>query len=267
MYLYEMQPDEEQQRMMQRQPGMEEQQRMMQRQPGMEEGQRMMQRQPGMEEQQRMMQRQPGMEEGQRMMQRQPGMEEGQRMMQRQPGMEERQRMMQQPGMEEREMRRRLPGFDERDFGRRPEPDDDFIDMAGQEAAFARDARLINDIQQAIIGEAHAYDYYERLAQLAPNAYARRIIMSIQQDEARHRRWFTMILRMLGARAPFIPPGELPRRYREGLRNAIRDELEAAATYQNIAFRATARPIENRFMHASRDEHRHASWLQVLMNI
>jgi rubrerythrin len=128
------------------------------------------------------------------------------------------------------------------------------------------DTALINDIQKAIIGEVHAYNFYERLAQLADSAQDRQVILSIQNDERRHYHWFTMILARLGGQQPEIPPAELPRRFEDGLRTAIRDELTAAAFYQDIAYRADSRPIEMHFMHASHDEQRHASWLQYLLN-
>lgn len=232
MFVYEMQPDDEMR------PMMEDEAQMQERRPMMEREQ---DRRPMMER------------EMEREMERRPMMEQDRR-----PMMEREREERFRPGQQ------RMPF--PRDFEMDEDREEDFLDITGQEAAFSRDARLIPDIRQAIIGEAQAYDYYERLAALAPNAFARRIILSIRQDEARHRRWFTMILLRLGGRVPFIPPAPLPRRYREGLRDAIRDELEAAAFYQNIAFRAVSRPIDNRFLHAARDEHRHASWLQYLLS-
>jgi rubrerythrin len=126
------------------------------------------------------------------------------------------------------------------------------------------DTQLINDISKAIIGEAHAYNFYQKLAELAPNVQDRQVILSIQRDEARHYHWFTMILSRLGGQQPQIPAGELPENYKEGLRTAIRDELEAAAFYQDIASRATSPFIQMHFMHASHDEQRHASWFQFM---
>jgi rubrerythrin len=128
------------------------------------------------------------------------------------------------------------------------------------------DTMLINDIQEAVIREVHAYNFYERLVQLTDSAQDRQVIFSIQNDERRHYHWFTMILARLGGQQQEIPPGEFPRRYEEGLRTAIRNELSAEAFYQDIAYRAESRPIEMHFMHAAHDEQRHASWLQYLLN-
>lgn len=125
---------------------------------------------------------------------------------------------------------------------------------------------LNNDIAKAIVGEVHAYHFYQRLAELAPNEQYRLTILRIQRDEAKHYRWFTMILRRLGGQQPQIPAGTLPTTFREGVRTAIRDELEAAEFYQDIASRATDRPIHMHFMHASHDEQRHASTFQFMLS-
>lgn len=127
------------------------------------------------------------------------------------------------------------------------------------------DTHLINDISKAIIGEVHAYNFYQRLAELATNEQDRQIILRIQRDEAKHYHWFTMILRRMGGQQPQIPAGELPTRFKEGVRTAIHDELEASAFYQDIASRATEHHIQMHFMHASHDEQRHASWFQYML--
>lgn len=127
------------------------------------------------------------------------------------------------------------------------------------------DNHLVKDIRKAIIGEVHAYNFYQRLAELAPNEQYRQIILSIQQDEATHYHWFTMILCMIGGQLPQIPRGDLPREFVEGVRAAICDELEAADLYQDIAYRATAYPIRLYFTHASLDEQQHALWFQAML--
>ncbi|REE91554.1 rubrerythrin [Paenibacillus taihuensis] len=125
---------------------------------------------------------------------------------------------------------------------------------------------LIPDISRSIIGEVHAYQFYQRLAELAPNEQNRQTILRIQRDEAKHYRWFTMIMSNLGGQQPQIPTGEVPMTFREGVRTAINHELEAAAFYQDVAYRATDRPIEMHFMHAMHDEQRHASLFQLMLS-
>lgn len=129
------------------------------------------------------------------------------------------------------------------------------------------DAHLKYDVTKAIIGEVHAYNFYQRLAQLAPNEQFRQIILRIQRDEAKHYHWFTMILRMMGGQQPQIPPGELPTDFKEGVQKAIQDELEASSFYQDIASRATTHHVQMHFIHASHDEQRHANWFQNMLMI
>lgn len=132
-------------------------------------------------------------------------------------------------------------------------------------AMTSSDTALIPDVSKAIVGEVHAYHFYQKLAELAPNEQDRQTILGIQRDEAKHYHWFSMILQRLGGQQPEIPPGELPTSYKEGLKMAIRDELEAVAFYQDIASRATDPRIHMHFMHASHDEQRHAAWLQFML--
>lgn len=124
---------------------------------------------------------------------------------------------------------------------------------------------LVNDVLRAIRDEVHAYYFYETLAEIAPTDRERQTIKSIQQDEARHYHWFTMILQRLGGQIPEIPEGRTPLNYVEGLKEAIVDELNAASFYQNVAYNTDDRHIQMHFMHASHDEQRHASWLQYML--
>jgi hypothetical protein len=89
------------------------------------------------------------------------------------------------------------------------------------------DLLLTADIQRAVILEVQAFNYYQRLIALAATEQQRQIISSIQRDEMMHYHWFTMMLRMMGAQQPIIPPGELPTNYVQGVRTAIRLEQEA----------------------------------------
>jgi rubrerythrin len=129
----------------------------------------------------------------------------------------------------------------------------------------SRDIFLAEDIATAIIAEVHAYNFYEKLYDLADSEQDRQTILRIQRDEAKHYHWFTMILRRMGRQLQQIPIGDLPRNFREGVRVAIRNELEAAAFYQDIAYRATEHPIQMHFMHASHDEQRHATLFQNML--
>lgn len=127
------------------------------------------------------------------------------------------------------------------------------------------DPALIHDIQEAVTREVHAYNYYQKLAELAPNDQYRGIILKIQRDEAKHYHWFTMILNRMGAPLPQISAGELPQNFRDGVRTSIGHELDASEFYQDIAYRAADRSTEMHFMHASHDEQRHAAWFEFML--
>jgi rubrerythrin len=140
--------------------------------------------------------------------------------------------------------------------------------MGMRRGIYGRDVQLTDDIAKAIEGEVHAYNDYERLARMTENERDRQTILGIQRDEAKHYRWFTMILRSLGGEMPRIPRGTMPKDFEEGIREAINDELEAVAFYQDIADRAYDRNIQMHFMHASHDEQRHATLLMnMLLNM
>ncbi|HWT73719.1 MAG TPA: ferritin-like domain-containing protein [Mobilitalea sp.] len=140
--------------------------------------------------------------------------------------------------------------------------------MNVRQSISGRDINLESEIAKAITGEVQAYYFYEKLMELAPNEEIKNVIKGIQEDEAKHYHWFTAILRRMGAEIPQVPAGEMPTDFEEGVKRAIRDELEANEFYLDIAYRATDPFIEKHFRHASQDEQRHATlFLNILMNM
>lgn len=130
------------------------------------------------------------------------------------------------------------------------------------------DVNLITDVANAVMLEVQAYNFYQRLSEMATNEQDRQIIMRIQGDEARHYHWFTMILRRLGGQYPQVPAIEVPDDLEQGIRLAIEAELEAVSYYQDIASRASDHMIQMHFLRAASDEQRHASWFEyILMNL
>jgi rubrerythrin len=130
------------------------------------------------------------------------------------------------------------------------------------------DTLLEEDLLKALTGEAQAYYFYDRLAEMAPTEEEQAIIYGIQEDEAKHFNWFSMMLERIGGEIPQIPVGELPKDYKEGVKKAFHDELEANEFYLDTAFQATVPYVERNFLYASQDEQRHATQLQhILMNM
>lgn len=134
-----------------------------------------------------------------------------------------------------------------------------------EQRLFSNDESLIEDISKAVILEVQAFNYYNKLLDFITDNQDRLIILRIQRDEAKHFRWFTMILNMLGARIPQIPAGELPTDLKNGIKKAIKKEIDAQEFYQDISYRATSHPIQMHFLHAANDEQRHATLLQSML--
>lgn len=128
-----------------------------------------------------------------------------------------------------------------------------------------RDFKLYDDISEAVIREVHSYNFYTKLAALAPGMRLRQTIINIREDEARHYGSFTAALQKLGARMPMIPAGGAPSSVQEGLREAIKAETEAAAFYKSIASRTQSRSIQTQFHNAARDEQQHALRLRYMI--
>lgn len=123
---------------------------------------------------------------------------------------------------------------------------------------------LANAIQKAIDGEYHAINYYAKLAELAPGAEEKKIILGIRQDEMGHFQRFNQFYMQLTGHQPQLSQGPTPASYEEGIKFSIRDELEASEFYQKVSYLATDRKISEAFAHASRDEQRHATWYEYL---
>ncbi|QGG49014.1 ferritin family protein [Heliorestis convoluta] len=124
---------------------------------------------------------------------------------------------------------------------------------------------LADKIAKAVVGEYQAIHFYTRLVELAPTMEARQIIRDILIEERRdHYRSFVEIYRNLTGRQAKVVTGALPATYAEGLKMAIREELQSVADYQAISEMATDPYIVKVFASAAMDEQRHASWLLYL---
>jgi rubrerythrin len=125
----------------------------------------------------------------------------------------------------------------------------------------------MNMVSQAVAGEAEDFAYYRELAKLTDNAEFIQIIMRIQNDEAKHYGWYTSILARQCCPMPMIPVEVPPADFEEGVKRSILGELDASARYQSIASMSCDCTVTNYFTLASRDEQRHASWLQYILEL
>ncbi len=122
------------------------------------------------------------------------------------------------------------------------------------------DYALSQDIAKAIIGEYHAINYYADLIALAPDQATKEVFHEIRQDEIKHYHSFLPIYQRLTGQNPQIPSGPRPTNLEEGIKFAIRDELETVDFYNTIADKAHDPMIREAFRRAALDEQQHAGW-------
>ncbi|MCF6093937.1 ferritin-like domain-containing protein [Microaerobacter geothermalis] len=94
---------------------------------------------------------------------------------------------------------------------------------------------FIQDLREAINGEAQAIDFYKRLIEMAPNQRHVNYLTHIRNDEKKHLRMLTNLYVQLTGRRPDIrfTPVRFTT-YREGLEKALDGELEAAELYRRM---------------------------------
>lgn len=122
------------------------------------------------------------------------------------------------------------------------------------------DYALINDIAKAIQGEAHAISYYADLVALAPDRDTKEVFSEIREDEVKHYHTFLSIYQSLTGQSPQLSPGPRPENLEEGIKFAIRDEIETVDFYNSVADKAYDPTIREAFRRAALDEQQHASW-------
>lgn len=122
------------------------------------------------------------------------------------------------------------------------------------------DYSLVQDIEKAIVGEYHAISYYGDLISLAPDQDTQRLFGEIRKDEVEHYHRFLTIYQRLTGQNPHIPVGPRPTNLEEGIKFAIRDELETVDFYNSTADKAHDPIICDAFRRAALDEQQHAGW-------
>lgn len=122
------------------------------------------------------------------------------------------------------------------------------------------DYALINDLTKAITGEYHAIQYYSDLIALAPDQNTKEVFTEIREDEVKHYYHFLQIYQQLTGSNPQIAAGPRPENLEEGIKFAIRDEIETVDFYNTVADKAHNPMIRDAFRRAALDEQQHASW-------
>lgn len=125
--------------------------------------------------------------------------------------------------------------------------------------------KLIEDINDAIRGEADAIKYYEQLLTMARGDRDKKYIEHILEDEKIHFQKFSdLYYRLTGIKPDY--KGKITKigSYREGLLAAYDDELEAYEGYRNVILRFKDPIVRDTFFHAMSDEIDHATRLSFL---
>lgn len=129
------------------------------------------------------------------------------------------------------------------------------------------DAALAGDLVKAINGEFSAVTCYEQLAKLAPSEDARKRILEIRDDEARHLRFFEQAYRHLtGQTHQPVQTETCPKQYKEGLISSFLDEQETVDFYLKMSDRAHDSVLKDTLRRIAMDEQNHAVWFLFLLN-
>lgn len=139
-------------------------------------------------------------------------------------------------------------------------PDGDYYNRI-----YRMDQRLFQEINKAINDKFSAIHYYTRLAEMAPSETFLQYILSIRQDEINIHGNFSNVYFELTKRYPQVSKAvDLPKNFKQGIRNSIKAERQNVRFYMNIAQRVTNPNIKKLFISAANDEQRH---YRILSNL
>ena len=139
-------------------------------------------------------------------------------------------------------------------------PDGDYFN-----SIYRNDPRLFQDINRAINDKFSAIHYYTRLAEMAPSEPFRQYILAVRQDEINHYGNFSNAYFELTKRYPQVSKAvDLPKNYKQGIRNSIKAERQTVPFYMNIAQRVTNPNMKEMFIRTANDEQRH---YRILSNL
>ena len=123
-----------------------------------------------------------------------------------------------------------------------------------------------NQLGEFIQDEFHDNRYYTELAEKAPNAESKRILLQIADDENTHAKNFMREYYRLTGKSYQVKPIELEDipSFREALLVRIKAEINGYKTYQKQSLIAPNRILGDLFAEAAAGETEHAMLLQML---
>lgn len=128
--------------------------------------------------------------------------------------------------------------------------------------------RNVQNVHQAISGEASAIEFYTQLYQEAPDEVSREFVLEALNDERKHLKAFTDLYMSLTGTVPVvqITPVEY-NSFKEGIYLAMKDELKAAHFYKDARLSATDPVVQDTFFLAMTDELEHATQFSFVYHL
>ena len=124
---------------------------------------------------------------------------------------------------------------------------------------------LIQELNQSIVLEATSIDFYNRLAEVAPNEVYKQNILKIVEDEKEHLRLFiNLFLQITGNQPVYEISKVVVSSFEEGLITAYERALKDFNTYRNIYLLIDHPMMRDIFLRAFTDEMEHATRLNRL---
>ena len=127
-------------------------------------------------------------------------------------------------------------------------------------AGFSDQERFLQMVLKAIYNERKAQLFYKTLYERSNTPFQKDQVKHALVDEIKHERMLTALYAALTGQQPQVPQpeGEDLADYQEGLKQAFRDELEAAEDYRTMMLMTSIRTIRDQLFELMTDEMEHA---------
>jgi len=126
---------------------------------------------------------------------------------------------------------------------------------------------ILQYIYKSIVNEATAAEFYGKLLWQAPDSLHKEFIQHARQDELMHLQAFTRLYHYYTGKMPQYNINSVTYpNYKEGILQALKDELEAAEFYRDVQLSSTDPLIKDTFYFAMVDELEHATQFSTLYN-
>jgi len=121
--------------------------------------------------------------------------------------------------------------------------------------------QFLQNLLQAISGEAQAIDFYSRVLNIAPTASAKNDFQHALEDEKEHYQLLSWLYTSLTSQTPQVPPF-IPvsfQSYTDAVDQAVQDELEAYEMYRDMYLSTNDPVARDILLRTYTDEGEHAT--------